>query len=135
MKRYYLCPVLDIPDLDGGIRQVPKVYIHKFVNKVRCSYSAEIPTDPLTGKKLFDWCLVYIEAPDHAAFRADPQFTPLPDAVAMDGSLTLTDDMVNLLATMGIDAPKLTTLHGMLKRLFARLRPGVDIKVENIRAG
>lgn len=63
MKRYYLSPIIGSGSEADPYR--PKVA------DFGVSWAGVIPSDPVTGQPLRPWCLVQVEAPDHAALLAD----------------------------------------------------------------
>lgn len=71
MKRYFLSPIVGDGSIDNPYRAAVQDY--------PCNVSAVIPSDPTTGKPLYDWALCIVAAPNQTPLLKDNSLGPLPD--------------------------------------------------------
>ena len=97
--RYYLAPIIG----DGSDENLFRAKVMDYpIN----GHSAQIPSDPKTGKPVSTWALVMVEADDHGPLLADPELDALPDlkgADTFDSKPGTKDDLVAKLAAKGVD--------------------------------
>jgi hypothetical protein len=75
-SRYYLCDII-------GDGQTTETAFRPAVADLGVTMAQVIPTDPVTGRPLFDWCLVLVQTDNHARVAALKGVDPLPD-VSLD---------------------------------------------------
>lgn len=79
MKRYYISPIVGTGAEDDPYR--PKVADYGV------SWVGVIPSNPDTGRPVYPWCLVLVEAINHAALLADGAIDALPE-FPLDGKVS-----------------------------------------------
>jgi len=130
---YYVCPVLapgivillDGPE-DVGYR--PK--ISDLLDSQDASWSTDIPSDPVTGVALKDWCIVAVEASSavHTLLETDSEVWP----VKLGGREK--QDVRTFLSAHGEISPP-DDDQGILTRLHSITDDGHIPQIANLRAG
>ena len=122
MKRYYLSPIIGSGTEVDPFR--PKIA------DFGVSWSGVIASDPVTGAPARNWCLILVEAADHAALIADADLFDLPNinlnALVSSLSPTLRNRLSNRLDQLGINRQALTiadALRVWLRAIGRHLEP------------
>ncbi|MBA3622931.1 MAG: hypothetical protein H0W48_00375 [Methylibium sp.] len=113
MKRYYLCDVIgDGQDAEPTATTGP---FRPAVADKGVLWAGVIPTGP-DGRPLKPWCLVIVDAPNHAPVLADQRVDRLPD-FPLDGKVSAVNAatktaMLNAMTKRGIDTSFVTGADG-----------------------
>ena len=125
MKRYYLSPIVGVGTEADPYR--PKIADYGV------GWVGVIPSDPTTGKPLFSFALVLVEALNHAAILADTTIDALPD-FPLDGKVSAVNTgtknrMVADLQARGLDTSLIGNSDGypdVIRGIGKALDPGFD---------
>ena len=118
MNRYYLSPIIGTGAEGDPYR--PKIADYGV------NWHGTIKSDA-DGHPEKPWCLVLVEAPDHAKLLADTDLDPLP-ALPMDAPLALASDLSKsrvaaAAARRGIDTSRAKTMAEMVSTVGRTLDP------------